>query len=98
MTHKQMSGEEMVDVLQAAGWREVERKDARPYDPDDYILVLMRLETKERLQGCFVRFRSAWTSDASAAPLQGLNHRDWRKVPDDLKWPAEIAEVMKFCS
>ena len=98
MTNRHMTGEEMLDVLKAAGWRESERMHARPHDSDDYLIVLMRLNTAERREACYVRLRSEWTSDGTADWLQGLNNADWRCVPDDLKWPAEVADVMRFCS
>ena len=99
MSNNKMTGEEMVDVLKAAGWREMERIDPRPHDSDDYLLVLMRLErAEEKSQDCFVRLRSRWTSDERADHLNMRNREGWNVIPEELRWPVEIRDVMKFCS
>ena len=95
MTNKQITGEEMYEALKAAGWIETQRVPPRVDDPNDYIIVAMALRRKA---SCYVRLRSEWTSDGKAAYLNALNTQNWSLLSDDLKWPVEIADVMKFCS
>lgn len=96
MTNKLMTGEEVFEALKAAGWTEKNRVEHIDHDPSDYIFI--RMEHAPTDSRIYVRIRSPWTDDETAEMWNKVTVQDWNDLPEDLKWPVEIVEVMKFCS